>query len=66
MRIFLGMILGAALTVALAYAYDLRAVSSTSGSAASQQRTMVNWDVVESNWREIKARAREGWTRLAG
>ncbi|MBI4273296.1 MAG: hypothetical protein HY659_01160 [Rhizobiales bacterium] len=66
MRMFLGIILGAVLTVALAYAYDLRAVSSTTGSTANEQRTMVNWDVVESNWREIKARARESWARLAG
>jgi hypothetical protein len=74
MRVFLGMVLGAILTVAFAYLYDSTMTSSpANGAVATAQRTMVNWDVVEANWRELeanlrelKARAREGWNKVAG
>ncbi len=65
MRIFFGMVLGAALTVAAAYFYDLRS-TPTPAPSAGEQRSVVNWDVVESNWRELKARALQRWARLAG
>lgn len=66
MRILLGMVLGAVLTVALAYFYDLRTTSAAAAPAATEQRPMVNWDVVGTNWRELKARALQSWTKVAG
>ena len=65
MRVLLGMILGAALTIGLAYYSDSMNTSSVaSGPAAAENRPMVNWDVVQSNWSHLKARAHEGWTEL--
>ncbi len=66
MRVFLGMILGAILLVAGAYAVDSMNTSSTaSGPAAATNRTMVNWDVVDTNWQQFKTRARESWAKLS-
>ncbi len=66
MRVFLGMVLGAILLIAGVYAVDAMNTSSTAaGPAAATNRTMVNWDVVETNWHLLKSRAREGWDRLA-
>ncbi len=65
MRVFLGMILGALLTVATAYYWDSMWTSSVaSGPSATENRPMVNWDVVESNWNVVKERARQGWAEL--
>lgn len=65
MRVFLGMILGAALTVGLAYYSDSMNTSSVaSGPAAADNRPMVNWDVVRSNWTSLKERAQQGWADL--
>lgn len=60
MRVFFGMILGAMLTVFVAYVYD-------SGSAyqAGLQRQMVNWDVVSENWNAAKARVQREWTEIS-
>lgn len=66
MRVFLGMILGAILTIAAAYSIDAVNTSSTAaGPAAATNRTMVNWDVVETNWRQFKQSARTGWDKLS-
>lgn len=66
MRVFLGTILGAILTVVGAYAYDSMNTSATAaGPAAATNRTMVNWDVVEAQWGRLKMRARDGWDKLA-
>ena len=65
MRVFLGMILGAALTVAAAYYWDSMKTSSVaSGPAAAENRPMVNWDVVQFNWNIVKERAQQGWSEL--
>lgn len=65
MRLLLGMILGAALTVGLAYSYDSMQTSSVAtGPTASTNRTMVNWDVVGANWNSLKDKAQAGWTEL--
>ena len=65
MRVFFGMILGAALTIGLAYYSDSMTTSSVaSGPAATDNRPMVNWDVVQSNWVSVKERAQQGWTEL--
>lgn len=68
MRFFLGVILGAVLTVGVAYVYDSRATGrvETTGSVAAQSgRQMVNWDVVETNWRALQQRAKDTWSNLS-
>jgi hypothetical protein len=65
MRVFLGMILGALLTVAVAYYSDsMRTSSVASGPAATDNKPMVNWDVVEANWNVVVTRAQQGWADL--
>jgi hypothetical protein len=65
MRVFLGMILGALLTIGVAYYSDsMRTSSVASGPSATENRPMVNWDVVESNWNIVKERAAQGWADL--
>jgi hypothetical protein len=60
MRLLLGMILGALLTVSAAWIYD-----SGRSDQAGMQRTMVNWDVVSENWQAAKARVQQEWTQLS-
>ncbi len=60
MRLLLGMILGAMLTVTAAWIYD-----SGRADQAGLQRTMVNWDVVSENWQAAKARVQREWTQLS-
>lgn len=65
MRVFLGMILGVMLTIATAYYWDSMKTSSVaSGPSATENRPMVNWDVVQSNWIIVKERAAQGWADL--
>ena len=66
MRVLIGIILGALLTVGGAYLYDLHNALSGTGTSASVQRPMVNWDVVSTKWNHLTDRARAEWTRLAG
>jgi hypothetical protein len=66
MRTFLGMILGALLLVAGVYAYDSMTTSSVAnGQVAQTNRTIVNWDVAETEWKALKARAHDDWIRLS-
>lgn len=65
MRLILGMVLGALLLTAGAYYHDSMATSSVAaGPNATQQKTMVNWDVVEANWASFKVRVQDGWASL--
>lgn len=78
MRVILGMILGAILTVAGAYSYDVvsgkMAVSKdVPANDLAEDRPMVNWDVVERRWqhletnlREMAARVHEQWSKRSG
>jgi hypothetical protein len=53
MRILLGMILGALITVGAAFVYDSstgRAASGLTVASAEGHAPMVNWDVVSHNW----------------
>ena len=59
MRLILGMILGAALTVGGAY------VSDTS-SKGPDARPMVNWDVVAKNTDSVVTMIKQGWAKLTG
>ena len=58
MRLILGMILGAALTIGGAY------VSDTASKAPDQR--MVNWDVVAKNVETLTIMVKQGWAKLTG
>jgi hypothetical protein len=67
MRLLLGIIVGAALTISVAYISD----SLTNGPAltstpTTQQRTMVNWDVVGDNWQYVRNRIQDEWIKRTG
>ncbi|MET0277993.1 MAG: hypothetical protein ABW198_06620 [Pseudorhodoplanes sp.] len=65
MRLILGMVLGALLLIAGAYYHDSMSTSTiAAGPNASDNRPMVNWDVVETNWKTLKVRVQEGWVSL--
>jgi hypothetical protein len=59
------MILGALLTIGVAYAVDTWRVptTATAGSPAVE-KTMVNWDVVGRNWTKLTSRVRQEWNKL--
>jgi len=56
MRLILGIILGAALTVGGAYICDT--------AAGAGAKPMVNWDVVAKNFDEVSAVTRAGWKKI--
>ena len=58
MRLFLGIILGGALTIGGAY------VADTTAAAGTQH--MVNWDVVGKNVNTLTGMARDGWKKITG
>ena len=60
MRLILGMILGAALTVGGAYVSD----SANKGNA--EAGPMVNWDVVGRNTDTVITMIKQGWAKLTG
>ncbi|HWK00841.1 MAG TPA: hypothetical protein VNR41_09070 [Xanthobacteraceae bacterium] len=71
MQTIFGFILGVALTIGVAYVHDASitapsttASAPTSATAPAAERQMVNWDVVGTNWRELKASVSEGWRKL--
>jgi hypothetical protein len=66
MRLLFGMILGAALTIGLAYVHDsmYAPLPLASPPAVSEPRPMVNWDVVSSVAHRLSAAARAQWERL--
>ena len=66
MRVLLGIILGAVLTVGSAYLYDSHNALASANAPASVQRPLVNWDVVGSKWDRLTERARAEWSRLVG
>ena len=63
MRLILGMILGAALTVGTAYVTDTASRSSVPGA---EQRPMVNWDVVGRNVDSVTTMLKQSWAKLTG
>ena len=78
MRVLLGMILGAVITVSGAYAYDVLTgrvvnVPDTAANVTVDSRPLVNWDVVGKQWqsletniREMAQRVHEQWTKRSG
>ena len=65
MRVLLGIILGAAITVGAAYLYDSHNAMAANGPPGIQ-RPLVNWDVVSQKWIRLTERARAEWNRIAG
>jgi hypothetical protein len=65
MRLLLGIILGAFLTVGGAYLYDSHNALDAANAPASVQRPMVNWDIVNTKWQMLTEKARSEWTRIA-
>jgi hypothetical protein len=76
MRVFLGMILGSALTILTVFAIDSMNATATTASGAPatiETRQMVNWDVVGARTRGLReelkqfvAQVQTGWHRLTG
>ena len=76
MQALLGIILGVALTIAAAFAYDTgtgRAANGLQPSAVGGNAPMVNWDVVSNNWHgwalqmhNAGLQIERGWKRLVG
>lgn len=66
MRVLLGIILGAGLTVGGAYLYDSHNALEAANAPASVQRPLVNWDIVGTKWERLSTRARSEWSRVAG
>lgn len=65
MRVLLGLILGALLTVGGAYLYDSHHAATSVAAPATAQRPLVNWDVVAIKWDHLTTRARAEWRRIA-
>ena len=76
MRILLGMILGALITVGAAFVYDSstgRVANGLTVASAEVHAPMVNWDVVSHDWDGMKQRLvdvavdiEKGWKRITG
>ncbi len=65
MRLIFGMLLGALLLMAGTYYHDSMNTSTVaSGPGATDNRPMVNWDVVEANWNSLKIRLQDGFADL--
>lgn len=65
MRLLLGIILGALLTVGAAYLYDNHHAAEAMNAPAQAQRPLVNWDVVAAKWAHLTTRARAEWNHIA-
>ena len=65
MRLFVGMILGCALTILIVYMHDNVRISTTSDSAQIT-RPIVNWDVAADEWANMQHNVRVAWDRLTG
>jgi hypothetical protein len=65
MQTIFGFILGVAITIGVAYVHDASITApSINGNTTTSERQMVNWDVVGTNWRELKTNLSNGWHKL--
>jgi hypothetical protein len=66
MRFVLGIVVGIVLTIGFAYLSDASISPSTNaaGQATVEQRPMVNWDVVNTNWHNFTSGIRNVWHKL--
>lgn len=66
MQAFLSMILGAVLVIGGVYIYDsIQTSTVANGPDAQNTRTIVNWDVVATDWQALKVRAHNDWVRIS-
>ena len=72
MRMLLGILLGVALTVSVAFIADTWTTGPTTGptttgsaSGTAVHRNMVNWDVVGEQMRVGRARLHEAWNTIS-
>jgi hypothetical protein len=69
MRVLVGIILGIFLTLSTAYLYDYATVGSaaisTNRPTTNLDRPLVNWGVLNSRWRQLDTRLRQGWRKVA-
>ena len=67
MRLLIGVILGFFLTVGFAYVYDASTTPPPESTAQTrvEHRPMVNWDVVNNNWRGWSLGVQNTWHKLA-
>ena len=67
MRLLLGIILGATLTILGAYISDsLTTGPALTSAPTTQQRMMVNWGVVGDNWQHFRNRVQDEWIKRTG
>ena len=66
MPFVLGIIVGIGLTIGFAYLSDASISPSTnaSGQTTVDQRPMVNWDVVDRDWRNFTSGVRNVWHKI--
>ena len=66
MQTVLGIILGVLLLVLGVYIHDSLVTSTVAnGQLAQNNRTIVNWDVVASDWNSLKTQAHDDWIRIS-
>jgi len=66
MRFFLGLVVGVLMTIAVAYLIDASSSGPNESTAqVEQQKPLVNWDVVDKDWRSFTHGVRNTWNRLA-
>jgi hypothetical protein len=67
MRLLFGIVLGVFLTIGFAYVYDASTSppSASTAQISSEQRPMVNWDVVSGKWHGWSSDVRNTWNKLA-
>ena len=66
MRLLLGIIFGAILTIGVVYLYDSHNAITAGSASAAAPRPVVNWDVVSTKWDHLTTRARAEIVRIAG
>lgn len=65
MRTIVGMILGCLLTIGTVYVRDSMVTSTVAdGTNASASNMIVNWDVAEREWTELKEDVHTAWLKL--
>jgi hypothetical protein len=66
MQTIFGFIIGVAVTIGVAYLHDasITAPTVSTGNTVTTERQMVNWDVVGTNWQELKTNVTNGWRKL--
>jgi hypothetical protein len=62
MRFLLGVIFGIFLTIGVAYVSD----AARPPRAETEAKPMVNWDVVDRNFKDISESVQDGWAKLIG